>query len=148
MALLYLETSALVKRYIRESGTDQILELVRDPAHQFAILSVTQVEFRSAIRRRERTGDLPSRIGDHVIDLFGMHLQTDYIVQPVGSETIEIAGAMVDRHVLHGYDALQLAGYLALKIFGGADQTTFVCSDRVLLQAAVNEGGDVFDPAI
>ena len=59
--LHYLETSALAKLYIDEPGTELMIGLA-DPAagHQFAILALAEVEFRSAVRRRERAGDLAS----------------------------------------------------------------------------------------
>ena len=61
MALYYLDTSALVKLYVRESGTLQMLDLIADPeAHRFAILSLARAELYSAIRRRERAGEISS----------------------------------------------------------------------------------------
>lgn len=148
MALCYFETSALVKRYIREPGTERTLSLLRDPNHTFAILSVAQVEFRSAVRRREKNGDLPVRIADHLIDLFQIHTREEYTLLAVSPVVIDLAGAIVDRHVLRGYDALQLAAYLTLKVFGEVSPTLFVCSDRALLNAATLEGADVVDVSV
>ena len=55
MALYYLETSALVKLYVRERGSERMLGLATgSEAHLFAILAVAQVEFHSAVRRRQR----------------------------------------------------------------------------------------------
>jgi predicted nucleic acid-binding protein len=148
LAACYLETSALVKRYIREAGTERTLSLLRDPDNTFATLSVTQVEFRSAIRRREKNGDLPSRIADHLLDLFQIHTKDEYTVLAISPVVIDLARAIVDRHILRGYDALQLAAYLAFKVFGGISPTLFVCSDRALLRAATLEGADVVDVSV
>ncbi len=52
MALYYLETSALVKLYVREPGTDRMLRLAsRTANHRLAVLALTQVEFRCAGRQ-------------------------------------------------------------------------------------------------
>lgn len=125
-----------------------MLALVRDSNNGFAILSVAQVEFRSAVRRREKIGDLPARIADHPVDLFQIHTREEYSVQPVSPVVIDLAGAIVDWHILRGYDALQPAPYLTLKVFGGVSPTLFVCSDRALLNAATLEGADVVDVSV
>jgi len=56
LALYYLETSALVKLYVYESGTERLVSLAAsDAGHRFAILSLAQVEFRRqyAVNRGE-----------------------------------------------------------------------------------------------
>ena len=71
MALYYLETSALVKLYVYEAGTDRLLALTAsDAGHRFAILSLAQVEFRSAIRGRQRRGEIPDHSADELIESF------------------------------------------------------------------------------
>ena len=55
MALLYLDTSALVKLYVSEPGSERMMELASEDAnHSPAISAITQVEFYSAIDRRRR----------------------------------------------------------------------------------------------
>ena len=71
MALYYLDTSALVKLYVREAGTEQLLRLAsRRANHRFAVLTITQVEFRSAIRKRERAGDIDNSVATDLINRF------------------------------------------------------------------------------
>jgi predicted nucleic acid-binding protein len=69
LGVFYLDTSALVKLYVREPGTEQMLRLA-DPAggHTLALLGLTRVEFRSAVRQRERAGDLAHDIAARLID--------------------------------------------------------------------------------
>lgn len=52
----YFDTSALVKRYIREPGSEQVRALLR--RHQFLSSVVTPVEIVSALCRRRREGDI------------------------------------------------------------------------------------------
>lgn len=149
MALYYLDTSALVKLYIREPGTDRMLQLAGRPAgHQLAVLALAQVEFRSALLRRERTGDIDRLTATDLIELFTRHLDTKFVRQSVNDAVLETASGLVDRYPLRAYDAVQLAGCLALKTTAGDAGPTFVCSDQQLLDAAESEGLPLLDPTV
>ena len=62
VATYYFDNSALLKLYIEEQGTDQVTSiaesLVAGNTDSIVILDVTLVESRSAVRRREREGDI------------------------------------------------------------------------------------------
>ncbi len=147
MALYYLETSALVKLYIREAGTDRLLQLASNSAeNRFAVLALSQVEFRSAIRRRQRAGDIDSKIASLVLDRFDQHLEARFLRQVLSDSVLDVASEMIDRYALRAYDAVQLAGCLALKTTVGAEPPAFVCSDQQLLEAARSELLSVLDP--
>lgn len=147
MALYYLETSALVKLYVYELGTERLLALDSiDAGHRFAILSLAQVEFRAAIRRRQRGGEIPSLAADELIESFRVHSEGKFLVQPFSDSLLDVAFALVDGYALKGYDAMQLAGYLLLRSISGAEEPIFVCADKALLSAARNEGCPVLDP--
>jgi predicted nucleic acid-binding protein len=148
LALYYLETSALVKLYIREPGTERLLQLVRSASeNRFAVLSLSQVEFRSAIRRRERVGDLDAKIAGLVLDRFQQHMETKFLRQPLAESMLDAACEMVERYALRAYDAVHLAACLALKAVSGPESPTFVCADRQLLQSAMSERLPVLDPS-
>ena len=147
MALYYLDTSALVKLYIVEQGSDRVLALAdRFSRNQLAILSLAVVEFRSAIRRRERNGDLAANVANEVLETFRRHLETRFAAQHVTDYVLDTACRLVDRHCLRAGDAVQLAGYVILRRSALPDVPLFVCSDRELLAAAAQEGAPVFDP--
>lgn len=148
MGLYYLETSALVKLYIRETGTDVLLRLVaRTSNHRFAVLALSRVEFRSAIRRRQREGDIDEMIAKRLLDSLDKHLETRFVKQVVNDSLMDVASNLIDRHALRAYDAVQLAGCLALRATSGADQPVFVCSDLQLLEAAESEALLCLDPS-
>lgn len=148
MALYYLETSALVKLYVREPGTERLLSLAgRSAGNRFAILALAQLELRSAIRRRENSGEISALVAANLVDTFTRHLEGRFIVQKLTDFVLDIALALVDRHFLRAYDAAQLAGYITLKNSAGADPPIFVCSDQALLSAAALEGISGFDPS-
>ncbi len=144
MNLYFLDTSALVKLYIHEAGTDELIDLLGGGSN-LALLSLTPVEFRSAIRRRERNRELSGADAGAVIERFSAHLETRFLRQPLTESTIDRALSFVDLYALRAYDAMQLAGYLAIRLSNSTD-SVFVCSDAALLAAARSEGAMAVDP--
>jgi uncharacterized protein len=148
LSVYYLDTSALVKVYVREPGTEYMLRLADASAgNTLAVLGLTRVELRAAVRQRERAGDVAHDIADNLIDTVDEHLATFYLVQPVTDLVIEEASALLDRHILRAYDAMQLAGCILLRARLGR-HATFVCADRQLAKAAQDEGMTVLDPSV
>lgn len=136
-----------MKLYIREPGTERLLSLVAQAGEsRFAILALAQVELRSAVRRRERNGDIPAVLATQLLDAFKQHVETRFITQRITDLVLDIASVLVDRHALRAFDAVQLGGYAALQRITGAEAVTFVCSDKELLSAATREGFSIFDP--
>jgi uncharacterized protein len=147
LALYFLDTSALVKLYVQEPGTDRLLPLINDqPQNRFAVLAISVVEVRSAIRRRQRAGDIDPGVATAVLEAVQSHLESRFIRQAVNDTVIDTALEMIDRYALRAYDAVQLAGCLTLCTIA-AEPFTFVCSDHRLLDAARSERLTVLDPA-
>ena len=147
MALYYLDTSALVKLYVREPGTEQVLRLARGAAaNQIAVLALAQVEIHSALRRRERAGEIASAAVVQLLERFHRHLEAVFLRQVITEATFDVACGLVDRHGLFALDAVQLAGYVALRTASGANTPIFVSADRQLLEAAEAELAPVLDP--
>lgn len=147
MAIYYLETSALVKLYVREPGTERVLALAaRASENRLAVLALTQVEVRSAIRRREKNGEIPAVVASQLLEALTRHLEGRFVTQAITDFVLDIASALVDRYALRAFDAVQLAGYVALKSSAGSEIPVFVCSDQALLAAALQEGVATLDP--
>ena len=146
MALLYLDTSALVKLYLNEPGSERMRKLASpDEGNRLATCSITQVEFHAAIWRRRRTGEFGGDTTERVIEQFNGRLMDDFLRRPVDDWTLNLASELTSRHPLRAYDAVQLAACLSLaRIVPGPP--TFVCADRRLLSAAEGEGLAVLDP--
>jgi predicted nucleic acid-binding protein len=148
LALYFLETSALVKLYVREPGTDKLLRLAsREANHRFAVLTLARVELHSAIRRRERAGDIDGSDARRLLGRFEQHLESKFLRVPLNDTVMETACSLLDRHPLRAYDAVQLAGCLAWKLISGSLEPVFISADHQLLSAAKAEGLSAMDPA-
>ena len=90
-----------MKLYIRESGTERMLSLAADPeSPRLAILSLARAELYSAVRRRERAGDLDGVVVRQLLDRFESHLKTRFLRQSVSDPVLDLACALIDRHPL------------------------------------------------
>lgn len=147
MAFYFLDTSALVKLYVQEPGTDRLLPLISDrPDNRFAVLAASVVEMRSAIRRRQRAEDIDTSLATAILESVQSHMETRFMRQTINDSVIDTALEMIDRYALRAYDAIQLAGCLVLCAVT-AEAFTFVCSDHRLLEAARSEQLRTLDPA-
>ena len=146
MASVYLDTSALVKLYIEEEGTARVAALTagRDDV-QVVILDITLIESRSAIRRRQRQGDVSGTEADLVLKQIEEDAAVSFLLQPSTSAVMEEAARLIDRHTLRAYDALQLAGCLVVR-HSVPGPVTFVCADTQLCEAASLEAITTLNP--
>ena len=146
MALLYLDTSALVKLYITERGSERMMELASEDANSMATCAITQVEFHSAVDRRRRMDDLDEYEAERAVESFNKYFKSEVFRHAVDDQTLDLACALVHRYALRAYDAVQLAACLFLLRLSARDDLTFVSADRRLLTAARAEGLAVLNP--
>ena len=146
MALLYLDTNALVKLYISERGGERMVELALSGANSLATCAITQVEFHSAVDRRRRMEDLDEDEAESAVDGFSKYFKSEVFRYPVDDQTLDLACALVHRYALRAYDAVHLAACLLLLRLGSRDDLTFISADRRLLTAARSEGLAVLNP--
>lgn len=147
MAVYFLDTSALVKLYVQEPGTDRMLGLVADSgAVSLAILSIARAELYSVVHRRARAGDLDATAAREMLERFELHLQTRFVRQSVSDPVLDLACVLLGRYPLRAYDALQVAGCLMLRS-AAPEPPVFVCADRRLLDVAERESLAWLDPA-
>ena len=100
---------------MQEPGTDRLLPLVGNRQNRFAVLTISVVEVRSAIRRRQRAGDIDNQTATAILESLKSHLETRFIRQAINDTVIDAALELIDRHALRTYDAVQLAGCIALR---------------------------------
>ena len=150
MAAYFLDTSAIVKRYVAESGQTWVLSLC-DPAqqHDLYISQAALVEVVATICRRAREESISLEERDRLIAVFREDSKASYNIWPVSTEVYEAAGDLCLSHRLRAYDAVQLACVLALRqvaVANKAPEPIFVCADVGLLDIAGVEGLHVENP--
>ncbi len=135
--ILYLDTSALLKRYFKEAGSEEVNSKWKEGT-EIVTSVVTYAETVASIHRKRRETSLPHNILTTIIRLF----QKDW----KGFFTVEVnndLNAMVDKivavHPLRGFDAIHLASALVVSERVPED-FLFACFDQRLLQAARSEG--------
>jgi uncharacterized protein len=131
--ILYLDTSALVKAYVDETGSDIVLQHLQ--ATDIAVThEIAYVEARSAYARLARDQYLTSAEHDLVKQAFAADWAR-YAVVGSDAELLRRAADLAEALSLRAYDAVHLAA--AEYIASGADEpVTFLCFDRKLCQAA------------
>lgn len=144
MTTYFLDTSALVKRYLTEIGSIWI-GVLTDPVslNSVSVAGITRVEAAAAIAARQRAGTISQEERDKLVALLLHHFDTEYLVTVLTDSVIEQAVSLTQRHRLRGYDAVQLAIALDTQttaIAAGLPGLTFVAADDDLLTAARAEG--------
>jgi predicted nucleic acid-binding protein len=145
MSHLYFDASALVKRYLSESGTAWVRTLTRSNANHIVVVAeVTQVEVAAAFAGRHRAPKGISRNErDNAVNLLRMHCITEYQAAPINQSIVERAVDLTQAYRLRGYDAIQLAAALEVNdplIAAGLPSLTFIAADVDLIVAANYEG--------
>jgi predicted nucleic acid-binding protein len=157
--VLYVDSSALVKHYIREQGTDALnaklnQESARHPDPGIFISDIGFAEMLSAVARRVRMDPKLKK----QMQMLQQQFIDDWMFELTRVElTAGVLGfipRLVTDHALTGADAIHLASALWLRDavrltagFARAGQSlTFASSDSQLNRAALAEGLLVFDP--
>lgn len=92
----YLDTSALAKLFFQEEGTDVVTQLVLDPTNVVWVLDLARIEFRSALFRRYRTGELNDEMLQIALDGFENQLLC-FRIEPITSVLINEAEVLLQR---------------------------------------------------
>ncbi|HXR31139.1 MAG TPA: type II toxin-antitoxin system VapC family toxin [Solirubrobacterales bacterium] len=122
---LYLDSSALVKRYVREVGSDLVAEAMRSSS-TFKMCRVGYVETERAVARGGGPEDVERMRSEWP--------SVDFVELDEG--LAEHAAALAVHHRLRTLDALHLAAALTL----ADDDPTFLTWDTQLHRAAREQG--------
>ena len=131
--ILFCDTSALVKLYVAEEGTNAVVEQAA-ASDIVAVCRIAWAECISAMARRAR--EHPEDAG--ALALARVRFEADwprYLTLEVTQELVELAGDYADTFALRAYDAVQLAAaqLVHLEMPG---EVTFACFDTRLMKAA------------
>ena len=131
--ILFCDTSALLKLYITEAGSNELKALMQE-AEAVAVCRIAWAEAFSALSWRAR--EVPEDA--LVIEQAKAALAVDwphFVVLEIDQPLVERAGEYADTFALRGYDSIQLAAAFET---GRVSQTPifFACYDIRLNKAA------------
>lgn len=116
MTAYFLDSSALVKRYIPETGSTWVRQITAPQAgNELLIARVCWVEVLSALSRRQREGRLTLIDRTLIIQRFHFEANNQYQVVELDQALAEVAGDLVSQYPLRAYDAVQLASVLRIQ---------------------------------
>ena len=136
----FFDTSALVKRYIQESGSI-LIDRTFDEANEILVSAVTRIETISAFRRLMGEKNISEADYKKVKSELDKDFE-DFTILPVSQKTLNKAYQIVDTEDLRTLDAIQLATV----ILASKNIDQLVVADQRLLSAAENNNIDILDP--
>jgi predicted nucleic acid-binding protein len=150
MDAYYFDTSALVKRYVKGTGSAWVTGIC-DPAagNALYIARITEVELTSALARRRKAKTLSAAHAGILLAAFQNHLANEYALVEITPPVLSAAARLADGHSLRAYDATQLAALVEVNLQRQAKSLpllTLVSADDELNAATTSEGISVENP--
>ena len=146
--ILYLDASALVKRYLSEAGTPEVAQAISD-AQVVGTSLITRAETAAALSKAVRVGALSRQAADSALQVFRSEWP-DLVRVQATEMLVARAGVLAWELNLRGYDAVHLASALLWQDSMGR-QVTFATFDQKLWRAGIQRGLIPFpdnDPAM
>ena len=115
MAAYFVDSMALVKGYVVESGTAWMRRSMRrNPPTLIYVARITAVEVASAVARRRESRTLAAARASSILRRFRQHLAGRYTVIEITPGLFDESMRLANRHALRAYDAVQLAASLEI----------------------------------
>ena len=145
----FLDTSALVKLYHAEIGTDVVERIVSATDHTVRISRLAATELTSAFAIKVRTQSITRENASLFLRQFREDIATGQLEMfSIAESEFAVAESLVERYAfdfrLRALDALQLAVALALRRQNLVEH--FVAADIVLCEVAQLEGFSAINP--
>jgi len=133
----FADSSAVVKRYADEAGSDEVRALPL-----LVVSALARVEVPAALWRKQRAGHLSAEDAGILTSFFEQDWYDEdgpFAVVPANAEVLELAAQLAPTRGLRAYDSVQLASAVAAR---SADPSIdqFACFDEDLRAAAAAEG--------
>ncbi len=93
MTAYFFDASALVKRYLREVGSEWVRQLIAHERPRIFISSLSGVEVLAAIMRKGRAGEFSPPERDKALRAFRREFATSYALIPPESRRIRDQGS-------------------------------------------------------
>ena len=131
--ILFCDTSALLKLYITETGSEAVKAKLED-AEAVAVCRIAWAEVHSALSRRVREMPEDAELIEQAKNAIAQDWPS-FVVLEVSQILVERAGNYADTFALRGYDSVQLAAaFEAGRV--AESPICFACFDLRLNKAA------------
>lgn len=136
---LFIDTSALVKLYHEETGTENITFLLNRFAEDLSITisDITRIELHSAFLKRVRIKEIDLDIGRNVFAAFEKDIEMFSVIEVddvAKSFAVQLLDSIAYQTGLKSLDAIQLSAAIVSHRFVAIDY--FVACDKNLLNVA------------
>jgi predicted nucleic acid-binding protein len=150
MAAYFLDSSALVKRYLSELGSSWVIDVTNaGSGHRIYVSRIAGIEVVSAMARKARAGTVAREALGAALAAFDADFVGVYRTVPLSRVVIGRSMELARLYGLRAYDAVQLAAALhanTQRIARRSLPLVFVSADHELNDAARTEGFQVEDP--
>lgn len=144
MTVYYVDTSAVIKRYLPETGSQYMDELLARAATEvFFSTRLVSLELMAAITRAQREKRISQRRRDALAVQIAQEWRLFLVPAAVTDQVITRASQLAMRYPLRAYDTIHLASALIIRhdsAAQGFDAPRFLSADLTLLAAAKAEG--------
>jgi predicted nucleic acid-binding protein len=149
---IYLDASALVKRYRQESGSavvnDTIERVTADNPRRLVVSSLSTVETLSILNRRRNEAGIPVDAFRRALLGVMQEIRTFSYALVMDDQLVLSSIQYAIKHNINSADAIHIAILLALQVALDASGDDLLClaADKRLVRAARAEGITVVDP--
>ena len=145
----YLDTSALVKAYITEPGTEVVKQIIRSPRESLVLSEHVALEVLATLSYKFRDRQFTSRRYRKAREAFFRDYEDGFTVVSVTNGVVRTAMQLADTYRSIGVGSLDLihvATALHLCESNSPQSFTVACADRSMRLLASAAGFQVFDP--
>ena len=134
IALRYLDTSAWLKLYVEEDGSEAVHAAV-EQAEQTCTHLIAYAELRAALAKAQRMNRLTAEQKAVLLPVIEQDWETLNVILPT-EMLIKRAGNLADQFGLRGYDSIHLAAAEAISLQIMPQPLVFACFDKHLNESA------------
>ncbi len=149
MPIYYLDTSALMKRYWTEAGSDVVAELFDGLGDSDALATsqLTVLEMNSALARLLESRQMDRGEYQRILERFTQDIDYyGFTVMSVPNELFSEAIGIVRGYSLRALDALHFASAIASSGLSSSQELYMVSADRKIVEACDRYGMLILDP--
>ena len=139
---IFMDTSALAKRYIQEPGSEELEDLFLSIVTKVFVSTLALPEFAAALGRKVRDKEILKEHAANALKELEKDWEDLFIKIPLTEEVAASAASLATQHPLKGADAVHLATAMV------TGESLFVSSDQGLIRASEKAGLNAYDPSV